>query len=161
MKTQGTLPEIRKTVVLNAPIEKVWKAIATSEGIASWWMPNTFEPILGRDFILHAGQFGDSPCKVTEIDPPNRVGFNWGKDWHLTFELKKLEDGKTEFTLIHSVNGNGSVAKLLKSRGYSIVAVIGKVKHRVGLNGVLINNPVILLSRIPSPDEAASLPKFR
>lgn len=102
MQTQGTLPEIRKTVVLNAPIEKVWKAVATSEGIASWWMPNTFEPILGRDFILHAGQFGDSPCKVTEIDPPNRVGFDWGKDWHLTFELKKLEDEKTEFILIHS-----------------------------------------------------------
>lgn len=102
MQTQGTLPEIRKTVILNAPIEKVWKAVATKEGIAAWWMPNTFEPILGRDFILHTGQFGDSPCKVTELDPPNRVGFDWGKDWHLVFELKKLEDGKTEFTLIHS-----------------------------------------------------------
>ncbi|UOF91676.1 SRPBCC domain-containing protein [Fodinisporobacter ferrooxydans] len=93
---------IQKAVVFNAPIEHVWKAVATSEGIASWWMPNTFEPILGRDFILHAGQFGDSPCKVTEIDPLNCVGFDWGKDWHLTFELKKLEDGKTELTLIHS-----------------------------------------------------------
>lgn len=102
METQATLPEIRKTVVLNASIEKVWKAVATSEGIAGWWMPNTFEPALGSDFILHAGQFGDSHCKVTELDPPNRVGFDWGKDWHLTFELKKLEDGKTEFTLIHS-----------------------------------------------------------
>jgi len=102
MQTHGTLPEIRKTVVLNAPIEKVWKAVATSEGIAGWWMPNTFEPVVGRDFILHAGQFGDSPCKVTEIDPPHRVGFDWGKDWHLTFELKQLEEGKTEFTLIHS-----------------------------------------------------------
>lgn len=97
-----TLPEIRKTVVLNAPIEKVWKAVATSEGIAAWWMPNTFEPIVGHDFILHAGQFGDSPCKVTELDPPNHVGFDWGKDWHLSFELTKLEDGKTEFTLVHS-----------------------------------------------------------
>ncbi|WP_139490884.1 SRPBCC family protein [Brevibacillus dissolubilis] len=102
MQTQGTLPEIRKTIVLNAPIEKVWKAVATSEGIASWWMPNTFEPVLGRDFILHAGNFGDSPCKVTELDPPNRLSFDWGKDWQLTFELKTVEDGKTEFTLIHS-----------------------------------------------------------
>jgi uncharacterized protein YndB with AHSA1/START domain len=102
MQTQGPLPEIRKTVVLNAPIEKVWKAVATSEGIAAWWMPNTFEPTLGCEFVLHTGQFGDSPCKVTEIDPPNRVGFDWGIEWHLVFELKKLEDGTTEFTLIHS-----------------------------------------------------------
>lgn len=96
------LPEIRKTIVLHAPIEKVWKAVSTSEGITAWWMPNTLEPILGRDFILHAGQFGDSPCKVTELDPPNRIGFDWGKDWHLVFELKKLENEKTEFTLIHT-----------------------------------------------------------
>ncbi|MFJ8261114.1 SRPBCC domain-containing protein [Rummeliibacillus sp. NPDC094406] len=98
----NTLPEIRKTIILNAPIEKAWKAISTSEGIGAWWMPNTFEAELGRDFILHAGQFGDSPCKVTELDPPYKVGFDWGKDWHLTMELKELEAGKTEFTLIHS-----------------------------------------------------------
>lgn len=99
---QNTLPEIRKTIVLNASIEKVWKAVATSEGIAGWWMPNTFEPKVGQDFILHAGQFGDSPCTITELDPPHRVGFNWDKDWHITFELKEVEAGKTEFTLIHS-----------------------------------------------------------
>lgn len=102
MSTSGHLPDIRKTVVLNAPIEKVWKLVATAEGIASWWMPNTFQPVLGHEFVLHTGQFGDSPCKVTELDPPHRVGFKWGKDWHLVFELKALEDGKTEFTLIHS-----------------------------------------------------------
>ena len=98
----NTLPEIKKTIVLNASIEKVWNAVATSEGIGAWWMPNTFEPEVGRDFVLHAGQFGDSPCKVTELKPPHKVGFDWGKDWHLTMELKELEEGKTEFTLIHS-----------------------------------------------------------
>ncbi|MFM9278704.1 SRPBCC family protein [Paenibacillus jiagnxiensis] len=102
MSTQGALPEIRKTVILNASIEKVWKAVATSEGITAWWMPNTFEPVEGHEFILHAGPFGDSPCKVTEIDPPHRVSFKWGKDWQLTFELSELDNGKTEFTLIHS-----------------------------------------------------------
>ena len=102
MHTQGTLPEIRKTVILNAPIEKVWKSVSTAEGLAAWWMPSTFEPILGHEFVLHAGQFGDSPGKVTELNPPNRLGFNWGKDWQLAFELKTLEDGQTEFTLIHS-----------------------------------------------------------
>jgi uncharacterized protein YndB with AHSA1/START domain len=100
-KQQRTLPDIRKQMVFNAPIEKVWKAVATSEGIAAWFMPNTFQPILGHEFVLHAGHFGDSPCKVTELDPPNRLAFNWGKDWQVLFELKDL-GGKTEFTLIHS-----------------------------------------------------------
>ncbi|MFC4559720.1 SRPBCC domain-containing protein [Virgibacillus kekensis] len=96
------LPDIHKTVILDASIVKVWKAVSTSEGIAGWWMPNTFEPVLDKEFILHAGPYGDSPCKVTVLDPRNRVGFDWDKGWHLTIELSELEDGKTEFSLVHS-----------------------------------------------------------
>ncbi|MFC5450947.1 SRPBCC family protein [Paenibacillus aestuarii] len=95
-----TLQAIRQTVVLNAPIQKVWNTVATSEGIAAWFMPNNFKPELGYEFHLEAGPFGQSPCKVTELAPPNRLAFAWGKDWSLTFELVE-QDGKTEFTLIH------------------------------------------------------------
>lgn len=100
-ETQETLQDIKYTVVYNAPIAKVWSAVATSEGIAAWFMPNDFDPVEGHDFHLNAGQFGMSPCKVTKVDPPNGLSFNWGKDWTITFELKEIED-KTEFTLIHS-----------------------------------------------------------
>jgi uncharacterized protein YndB with AHSA1/START domain len=96
-----TLPPIRQSVLIHAPIRKVWDAVATSEGIAAWFMPNTFRPELGYEFVLHAGPFGDSPCKVTELDPPKRLSFTWGKDWTVTFELAE-SDGKTEFTLIHA-----------------------------------------------------------
>nr|WP_274653394.1 SRPBCC domain-containing protein [Paenibacillus humicola] len=96
-----TLPDIRQTLTFNAPIGKVWDAVATSEGIAAWFMPNDFRPEVGREFHLEAGPFGKSPCKVTEIDPPHRLSFKWGKDWTLTFELRELDGGKTEFTLIH------------------------------------------------------------
>ncbi|MBW7458981.1 SRPBCC domain-containing protein [Paenibacillus sepulcri] len=98
---QGSLPDIRQTHVFNAPIQKVWDAVATSEGIAAWFMPNDFKPEEGYEFHLEAGPYGSSPCKVTEIDPPNRLSFLWGKDWTLTFELADLA-GKTEITLIHS-----------------------------------------------------------
>lgn len=94
------LPDIRHTILLNAPISRVWEAVATSEGIAAWFMPNTFQPVEGYEFVLHAGPFGDSPCKVTVLDPPRRLAFHWGKDWTLTFELEE-KDNQTEFTLIH------------------------------------------------------------
>jgi len=96
-----TLPDIRQTLELNAPIQKVWSAVATSEGIAAWFMPNNFQPELGYEFHLEAGPFGQSLCKVTELNPPYRLSFNWDKDWTITFELKELGEGKTEFTLIH------------------------------------------------------------
>jgi uncharacterized protein YndB with AHSA1/START domain len=97
----GSLPDIRQTLLLNAPIQKVWGAVSTSEGIAAWFMPNDFQPVEGYEFQINAGPFGMSPCKVTEIDPPNRLSFQWGKDWAITFELID-QQGKTEFTLIHS-----------------------------------------------------------
>ena len=101
-ETTTSLPEIRKVIVLNATIEKVWNAIATPEGIAAWWMDNTFKPIQGYEFELKSDRFGDSPCKVTELLPPNKLSFDWDKDWQITFELKKLNDQKTELTLVHS-----------------------------------------------------------
>ncbi|MWC27966.1 SRPBCC family protein [Paenibacillus sp. MMS18-CY102] len=99
--TANQLPDIVQTLVLKAPIEKVWNAVATAEGIGAWFMPNNFEPILGYEFEINAGPWGNSPCKVTEIDPPNGLAFMWGKDWTLRFELV-AQGEHTQFTLTHS-----------------------------------------------------------
>lgn len=97
---QGKLADVVKEVTIKAPAAKVWEAVATADGIAAWFMPNNFEPILGYEFQLNAGPFGHSPCKVLELDPPNRLVFSWDKDWTVTFQLKETEEG-TKFTLIH------------------------------------------------------------
>ena len=95
-----TLQDITQTIILNAPIQKVWDKVSTSEGIASWFMPNDFEPKVGHEFHIQS-PFGPSPCKVLEIDEPNKLSFSWDTDgWIVSFILKELGD-KTEFTLIH------------------------------------------------------------
>lgn len=93
--------EVRKNIVINAPIEKVWEYVATAEGIANWFMPNDMQPIEGNKFTLKAGPWGDSVCKVTEVNPPNRLSFEWGAEWLITFELNQRDD-HTEVTLIHA-----------------------------------------------------------
>jgi uncharacterized protein YndB with AHSA1/START domain len=98
---QAILTDIKHSLTLNAPIGKVWDAVATPEGIAAWFMPNDFHPVEGHEFHLDAGPYGKSPCKVTEVDPPHRLSFNWGKDWVISFELV-ARDNQTEFTIIHS-----------------------------------------------------------
>ncbi|WP_227874314.1 SRPBCC family protein [Tumebacillus algifaecis] len=121
---QGTLPAIRHTLQLNAPIQKVWDAVATSEGIASWFMPNDFQPVLGNEFVLEA-PYGKTPCKVTEFEPPTRLAFTWTEEWLVTFELEELEDGKTEFTLTHAGWEEG---KILLS-GQESSKVRGQMDH--------------------------------
>lgn len=40
---ENTLPDITKNIILEAPIQKVWETVSTSEGIAKWFMPNDFQ----------------------------------------------------------------------------------------------------------------------
>lgn len=94
--------EVVKKIVINAPIDKVWNYVATAEGIGAWFMPNDMEPIEGKAFTLEAGPWGDSACKVTEVNAPNRLSFEWGDQWLITFELIAIADDQTEMTLFHA-----------------------------------------------------------
>ena len=95
-----TLQDIKQTVIFEAPIQKVWAMVSTSEGIALWFMPNDFEAKEGHEFHVQS-PFGPSPCKVLEVDEPNKISFSWDTDgWIVSFLLKDLGE-KTEFTLIH------------------------------------------------------------
>ncbi|WP_087974304.1 SRPBCC family protein [Oceanobacillus rekensis] len=97
---ENTLQDIKQTVVIEAPIQKVWDQVSTSEGIEAWFMPNDFQAVVGHEFHLQS-PFGPSPCKVTEVDPPNGLTFTWDTEgWFVSFILKELGE-KTEFTLIH------------------------------------------------------------
>ncbi len=94
------VPDIKKTIVFDAPIQKVWEAVSTAEGISSWFMPNDFRLEVGHEFHIQS-PFGPSPCKVLEIDEPNHLTFSWDTDgWFVSFDLKEMGD-KTEFTMIH------------------------------------------------------------
>jgi uncharacterized protein YndB with AHSA1/START domain len=118
-----TLPDIRQSIVINAPIQKVWDAVSNAEGIAAWFMPNDLKPVLGHQFTIDGDQYGISYCKVTELDPPHRLSFNWGEDWRITFELEELE-GKTRFTLTHAgwkdaearVHGSNETNSVIRER---------------------------------------------
>lgn len=117
---QSTLPDIRQTVEINAPINKVWLAASTSEGLANWLMPNDLQAKVGNEFTLQT-QFGPVACKVLELDAPNRISFSWDDfGWIISFELKQLE-GKTQFTVIHSGWGKPNEIIPLVSEKVSVI----------------------------------------
>lgn len=101
MANETKMASIEKTVILNTDKDTVWKAISTSKGLEGWWMPNNFEAQLGQTFTLFAGDYGDSLCKVTVLQPKDTLSFNWGKDWNITIKLERIEDNITKLTLIH------------------------------------------------------------
>jgi uncharacterized protein YndB with AHSA1/START domain len=103
------LPDIERSIIIDAPIQKIWEAVSTSEGLASWLMPNDFQPVLGCEFIFRSepknGWDGVVHCKVMELNPPERIGFTWtgnNMDQYVSFELVPLEKNTTQFLLVHS-----------------------------------------------------------
>ncbi|MFC0237088.1 SRPBCC family protein [Fictibacillus phosphorivorans] len=97
----STLPDIKQTATFNAPIQKVWDSVSTSEGMSAWFMPNDFKSEEGHEFHIQS-PFGPSPCKVLVIDEPHKLSFAWDTDgWVVSFLLEEKGD-QTEFTLIHS-----------------------------------------------------------
>ena len=62
MSEINKVPQIKKQVTFQAPIEKVWQAVSSSEGMAEWFMPNDFEPVEGHEFKLET-PFETSPVK--------------------------------------------------------------------------------------------------
>src|SRR6185437_1115355 len=81
------VPEIKQTIIIDAPIQKVWEKVSTAKGIEAWFMPNDFQPEVGHEFPLQS-PFGPSPCKVTEIEAPYRLSFIWDTDgWSVSFIL--------------------------------------------------------------------------
>ncbi|WP_028610002.1 SRPBCC family protein [Paenibacillus harenae] len=97
------LPDICKVRILDDPIDKVWKVISTSEGIALWFYPtNYFQPVLGCEFFAEMElPQGRTACKVTQVDPPYNLSYELGNDWSWSFKLKDLQ-GRTELTFVWS-----------------------------------------------------------
>lgn len=89
-----------------APLEKVYEAVATPQGVASWWTKDTTgEGTVGSTMITTfndaAGKrLGAFELEITELDPAGSVGWlvTGGPDeWigtHIHFDLKE-EDGFT------------------------------------------------------------------
>lgn len=131
---QNTLQDIKQTVVINAPIQKVWDQVSTSDGIAAWFMPNDFKAEVGHEFHIQS-PFGPSPCKVTEIDPPHSLSFKWDTDgWFLSFILNELGD-QTEFTVIHG--GWKQADEIVGKAGEKASVIRDRMSH--GWTGIVEN----------------------
>lgn len=109
------------SIYINAPAEKVWEAITTSEYTNRWGYggDTEFEPTPGGAYrnlsTPQMREMGMGPVaiegSVEEIDPPRRLVLNWNPSWHndipdtlLTWELTEYPSGLTRVMLTHDVS---------------------------------------------------------
>ncbi|MBN9069193.1 MAG: SRPBCC domain-containing protein [Rhizobiales bacterium] len=97
--------EVRFETELDAPPEKVWRALTVPEFVARWLMPNDIRPEEGRAFSLK-DEDGAIECEIVEAKPPQLLGYSWreegGPDSLVRFHLAGTKAGGTRLTVVHS-----------------------------------------------------------
>jgi uncharacterized protein YndB with AHSA1/START domain len=126
-------PTIRKDIVVNAPIEKVWHAWTTNEGARAFFSPRTnIELRPGGPYEIFflpdapEGQRGSEGCRVLAFDPPRMVSFTWNAPpsfgelrdhhTHVTVRLEPQGPDRTIVRLVHE--GFGESEAWLEVRDY-------------------------------------------
>ena len=61
-------------VEIAATPDQVWQAIATADGISSWFLPTDLDERVGGAIVAHMGDTS-SPGTVTGWDPPRRLAY--------------------------------------------------------------------------------------
>jgi uncharacterized protein YndB with AHSA1/START domain len=109
MTDQATEVTVRKSVVVDAPVEEAFRIF--TEDIGSWWPPEhhilqadlaemVFEPRVGGH-IYDRGVDG-SECRwarVLAYEPPHRIIFSWdiALDWQIEKDTEKTSEIEVRF----------------------------------------------------------------
>jgi uncharacterized protein YndB with AHSA1/START domain len=68
---------IKREIEIDAPVAKVWEHITDPNKIAAWLMPNDFEDVVGKTFILDCNVQGKISCVVKEIVPEQKLVYSF------------------------------------------------------------------------------------
>lgn len=118
------------------PIDKVWRAVTTSEHLGEWF-PSPVVVDLRPGGAMHFSAFDGEAAAlgtVEALEPPRLFSFTWGAD-RMVFELATDGDG-TRFTLTHSFDDRVGAASF--ATGWEMCLA--------GLRHVLAGEP------LPPPD---------
>lgn len=116
---------VRAEVIVDAPIEQVWAAWTTEEGVKAFFAPacridlrvdGAYEMYFRPE--APPGQRGGEGLRLLQVDPPRRLAFTWnappeqprvrGQRTMVTLDFESLEGGRTRVRLAHVGWGHGA-----------------------------------------------------
>lgn len=108
---------VRRTIRIDAPVEKVWSAVTEPEHISRWFGKAVFDGAgVGARGTLTFPEYGSVPLRIEALDAPRMVSYRWGNDdasgelaaevdpehsTVFTFTLEPAGDG-TELTVVET-----------------------------------------------------------
>ena len=85
-----------QTVTVDQPIaaspNRVWERISTPQGIAQWWRPGDIAPLVGHEFQMQMGKWGDVRCRVIAVEVNRKLAYTFA-DFELHWSILPTETG--------------------------------------------------------------------
>ncbi|MEO3814936.1 SRPBCC domain-containing protein [Sphaerisporangium sp. B11E5] len=95
--------DILHRVGVVAPLDDVYRAVATPEGIAGWWTADTVgKSEVGGQLVLRFGEVGGFDMEVLELDPSGSVRWRVtdGPEEWIGTEVGWRFDQRAEYTIV-------------------------------------------------------------
>ena len=119
--TTVTTDEIRAAVEISAPLDRVWDAVSTGDGIAAWFCGRLqgsvdVGSVVTLDFSQHEG-CGACEARIEAIEPKTRFAYKWHPGEDCAIDAYP-EDELTLVEFLLEPNGEGTLLKVVES-GFS------------------------------------------
>ena len=93
------MPDILHRIGVTAPLDDVFRAVATRDGLAAWWTTDTTgESAVGKTLTFTFGDTGFFDMEVLELDPAGRIRWrvtDGPEEWigtEVTWQLEQRDD---------------------------------------------------------------------
>lgn len=106
--------EIRREMDFPLPVERVWQAVSTPEGLSHWFSDRVEQDESGREFTLVWDEHGRHRAQVEVKEPPRRFAFRWGAHGYTQGE-PFTEKNSTLVTFFLQEEGQGTRLTVLET----------------------------------------------
>ncbi|MEU6357332.1 SRPBCC family protein [Streptomyces sp. NPDC047072] len=105
-------PAVRFSRVYDHPIDRVWRFVTDADELAAWFPSRAEIELRPGGTVRFSGDphMADSTGRVVAVDEPRHLSFEWGGD-ELCFDLERLDDNRTRFTLTNVLSAEDTAAR--------------------------------------------------
>lgn len=132
---------VRRTITIQAPIDRVWAAITDARHISAWFGQSTVldTVAVGAGGVFSFDGYGDFPVLIEELDPPRLIAYRWSNDNATAVDPASVSrDRSTVFRFTLEPVGEGTQLTVVES-GFDTLAdpLAGMESNRGGWDAEL------------------------
>lgn len=128
---------VRRSIRINAPVEKVWQAVTQPEHISRWFGRTVLDGVgVGAAGTMTFPDYGSIPLRVEEYEEPRRVAYRWNNDDALGALPEQVQEkGSTVFTFTLDEVDGGTQLTIVEAGFDNTSAPLENLEsHRTGWN---------------------------